>query len=324
MALFPSDFAAQAYTTGDEVTYAGVVYEALADVTVSDITDRTQIPFDNSNWRAISIRSLENGYSIIEAAKLEINTDDDYINNSIPLFISLAERSFKRDIRHPQQRATTVLTADADGRVLIPSDLIQVLNLRLNGDSTRGTSLAARGQVEVLAGNYEEFQLLEQHYAGGFDSDSFNIPYQFEAPVYWFDDTYFHVAPSSISGGEEFELVYYKEEPALFADYPEVNADGDAINADGDTLAEWVDAGNDEADFVQAQVFLTDNLFTVGAPDMVLYGSLLHAESYLKDDPRVPQWEAKYQKAKAEFLDEIAKFEEHRAHTFQMYSAYSV
>ena len=322
--LFPNDFAVASYSTGDRVTYAGVVYEALADVTVTSTTDRTQIPFDNDNWRAVSIRRLANGYSIFEAAKLELNTDDDMINDSIPLFMSLAHQSFTRDIRHPQQRTTTLLTADSQGRIRIPSDLLQVINLRFNGSSTRGSSLTTRGNIEILAGNYEEYQKLEQFYAGGSDGDSVFIPFEFEAPVYWFDDTYFHIAPSAASASVECELIYHKEEPELFRMYPEVNSDGEAINAAGQTLDEFIDGGGMEADFVQAQVFLTNNLFTTSAPDMFLYGTLLNAESYLKDDPRVPQWEARYLKAKAEFLDEIAKFEEYRAHTFQMYSAYSV
>ena len=322
--LFPNDFAAQAYTAGDRVSYAGVVYEAVNAVTVTSTSDRSQIPFDNDDWMAVSVRRLANGYSIYEAAKLELNTDDDMINNSIPLFMSLAHQSFTRDVRHPQQRARTVLTADDDGRIRIPSDLLQVINLRFNGTELRGSSLASRGNIEILAGNYEEYQKLEQHYAGGFDSDSFSVPFEFEAPVYWFDDTYFHIAPSTIASGVDVELIYHKEEPELFRTYPEVNADGDAVNDNGDTLAEWIADGNAEADFVQASVFLTNNLFTTSAPDMMLYGTLMNAESYLKDDPRVPQWQDRYLKAKAEFLDEIVKFEEYRAHTFQMYSAYSV
>jgi hypothetical protein len=36
----------------------------------------------------------------------------------------------------------------------------------------------------------------------------------------------------------------------------------------------------------------TTNWFTTNAPDLLLYGSLLQAEPFIKNDPRLPVWEA--------------------------------
>ena len=42
----------------------------------------------------------------------------------------------------------------------------------------------------------------------------------------------------------------------------------------------------------------TTNWFTANAPDILLFASLAEAEPFIKNDPRVALWEAKYQAAK--------------------------
>ena len=44
------------------------------------------------------------------------------------------------------------------------------------------------------------------------------------------------------------------------------------------------------------------NWFTANAPDMLLYGTLVHSAPYIKDDPRVPLWEAAFQEAKRQVI----------------------
>ena len=41
----------------------------------------------------------------------------------------------------------------------------------------------------------------------------------------------------------------------------------------------------------------TTNWFTANAPDLLLYGSLLEAESFILGDPRIPLWKAYYDQA---------------------------
>lgn len=41
------------------------------------------------------------------------------------------------------------------------------------------------------------------------------------------------------------------------------------------------------------------NWFTTNAPDLLLYGALIAAEPFLKDDERIAVWENEYQKAKS-------------------------
>ena len=45
----------------------------------------------------------------------------------------------------------------------------------------------------------------------------------------------------------------------------------------------------------------TTNWLTANAPDLLLYGSLIEAESFLVNDPRVPMWKSLYDEAMAEW-----------------------
>ena len=280
----------------------------------ADITATDTIPFDNEDWVAQSVRYIGSYYAGIEAAKLELNTDDDMINNSIPLFWSLNERSVRRVVRAPSQRKTVVLTADSDGKIQIPSDLLEVINLRFNSDAPTGFGLEALGSVEILAANYEEFKRLDLSYSSGTSSLRYSVEGIAEAPYYWFDSQYFWVAPSALAADAEFELVYYGEIPLLGREYPAVDSDGDPIDSNGDKTSV---SGLD-----QTTVFLTNNWFVDAAPDLLLYGTLLNAEAYLKDDPRLPLWKAKYDLALQEVLDEIDRFEDNRAQAITITSAY--
>jgi len=45
----------------------------------------------------------------------------------------------------------------------------------------------------------------------------------------------------------------------------------------------------------------TSNWLITHAPDLLLYGSLIEAEAYLVNDPRIPIWKAGFEQAMAEF-----------------------
>lgn len=48
----------------------------------------------------------------------------------------------------------------------------------------------------------------------------------------------------------------------------------------------------------------TTNWFTINAPDVLLYGSLLEAEPFIKDDPRIPVWREAFREAVKSVVDE--------------------
>ena len=121
------------------------------------------------------------------------------------MFIQLAEESLQTRVRAPVQRARVILTVDAESRVTVPADLLQVINMRYNVDDNINStnSIQARGGTEILAGNYEEFRDLQRHYnlSSGFGLNSDRTS-NYEAPIYWFDDRYFHIAPDVAMGTE--------------------------------------------------------------------------------------------------------------------------
>ena len=119
------------------------------------------------------------------------------------------------------------------------------------------------------------------------------------------------------------ELNYYASIPKLGSEVLLVNQMGMPINSAGETVEEWVAAGNSALDFVQAMETVTRNWFVSSAPQMMLYGALINADLYLKDDSRTEIWHAKFERAELETQDKINRFESGRAHTVQMGNFYS-
>ena len=315
-AIYPN-WASGNFTAGDKVTDDGVIYQAL-----NTFASATRPTLDPTNWEAVGVVKIQSYHSLRQAIALEINTDDDMINDSIPLFIQMAEESFETRIRAPIQRATTILTVDTMSRVEIPRDLLQVINLRHNSTTPRQSDLLDRGRVEILAGNVEEYQELRQLYSDTSRSNSFNQVTGFEAPVYWYDEKYFYIAPD-YEQGTEMELNYYASIPKLGTEVLLVNQNGDPINSAGQTVAQWVSAGNTANSFVQAMDTVERNWFVTSAPQMLLYGALINADLYLKDDSRTEIWHAKFERAELETQDKINRFESGRAHTIQIGNFYS-
>lgn len=324
MAVVYPEWTAGVYMPGNRVQYNGILYEALNARTATD-TDNPQLDVDN--WKVVAIIRIEDYNSLIEAIKLEINTTDDMINESIPMFIQMAEESFETRIRAPIQRATAILTADHESRVQVPEDLLQVINLRLmTNTSVASDTLFSRGGTEILAANFEEFKDLQRYYRSAIGFAQGRVfPSNYEAPVYWYDSQYFHIAPN-IEEDAELELQYYAAIPKLGSEVNLVNQNGMPINAQGQTLAQWIAEDpltHNVANFVQATAVVNVNWFVEEQPHLLLYGAIMSAESYLRDDPRMAIWQQKFQMAEQEVHYLIDRFTEGRHHTQQMYNAYA-
>ena len=321
MARIYAEWSATAdYAVGAIARREGILYKATSAITGNATNVEPRLNEDE--WDVYAVVRIEDYYSLIEAIRLELNrTDDEYLTQSIPLFIQLAEESFQTRIRAPIQRSRMVLTVDAESRVAVPSGLLQVLNLRINGDQLQGSSLLSAGQSEILAGNFEEYIDLKRSYSNDFTFNSY--PSNYDAPVYWFDSTYFNIAPT-LEEGTELELWYYEQIPQLGREVLLTDANGNPINSDGQTLTQWTDSGESASSFVQATEVVISNWFVSAVPQLLLYGALVNAESFLKEDARIPLWQARFQAAEAETMELIQRFEEGRAHTQQLYNAYSI
>ena len=318
--IYPEWSATSDYAVDAIARREGILYKATSAITGNSTNVEPRLNEDE--WDVYAVVRIEDYYSLIEAIRLELNrTDDEYLTQSIPLFIQLAEESFQTRIRAPIQRSRMILTVDAESRVAVPSGLLQVLNLRINGDQLQGSSLLSAGQSEILAGNFEEYIDLKRSYSNDFTFNSY--PSNYDAPVYWFDSTYFNIAPT-LEEGTELELWYYEQIPQLGREVLLTDANGNPINSAGQTLTQWTDSGESASSFVQATEVVISNWFVSAVPQLLLYGALVNAESFLKEDARIPLWQSRFQAAEAETMELIQRFEEGRAHTQQLYNAYSI
>ncbi len=325
MAVTYNDWAGAttSYSSGDRVKDDGVVYAANKAITAA--TDNGNPCETPDDWDPVAVLRIQSYNSLIEAVRLELNTTDEQINDSIPLYIQLAESSFRTRIRAPIQRCSVDLLTDSQSRIEIPSDLLQVINLRLDDDTGIGDSLLNRGVTEIQGGNFEEWKDLQRYYrsSNGFVNRR-TAPTNYDAPIYWFDGQYFWIAPD-LAEGTELELYYYAAIPELGTTVFLVDDNGEPINSAGQTVAEWIaaDAANTAGNFVQASEIVNVNWFTQAAPQMLLYGALVSASSYLNDDVRIPMWQERFVAAEQETMELIDRFEEGRHTTQQMYSAYA-
>ena len=317
--IIPTEWTAGTYTAGDEVLDGGVVYRAISDRTSAD----TVRPSLNTNWEVVSVINVNDYNSVVEAVRLQLNVrNNPEINDSIPLFIQLTEESFKTRIRAPQMRMTTILTVDSESRIRPPGDLIEVINLRLNSDVSPRAGVFGNEVIEILNSNYEEFQRVRA--AGRANNNFTNDSNAFESAVYWFDSTYFHLAPT-YEAGTEIELVYYKVIPQLGSSVLLTDANGNPVNAAGQTLAQWTAAGNTADSFVQASQTVTRNWFTSAVPQLLVYGACLRGKVYLRDDdPRIAQWEEMYAQAELEVHEYINTFEDSQPHAIYITNTYSM
>ena len=258
MALrYPQFSEAADYSAGDKVVFEGLVYQALSQVT-GPSTDPDQDP---AVWEIVAVNEIINYNTLIEAIRIELNTDDPQINDSIPFFIQMAEESFSTRMRVPIQRRTRVLTTDMEGRIGIPYDLLNVINLRLNVDARGGSYLLGRGRIEILAGNYEEYLELKRYYTNSFYGVIHRVD-KYEAPVYWYDGDYFWIAPLP-DEGQEVELIYYASIPRLGTTQFRVNDQNQPLNENGQTLVDWIAAGNQPDTFRQQQVVVELSLIHI-------------------------------------------------------------
>lgn len=307
------------YADDAKVLFEGLIYQNISGGTINPpSTD----PDQSADWQIVAVNEIINYNSLIEAIRIELNTDDDQINDSIPFFIQMAEESFTTRIRVPIQRRIVTMRTDSQGRIRIPYDLLNVINLRYSTQTAGGTYLQERGRVELLAGNYEEYIELSRYYTTSFFGIQSRVD-KYEGPIYWYDGDYFWIAPQP-EENTEVELIYYASIPRLGSVQNRVNNQGEALNAEGQTLAQWIASGNSANSFVQEQITVERNWFTAAAPQMLLYGALVNADLYLKNDNRIDIWRQKFALAEAETQAKVDMFKTERAHTMQVGNIYTV
>ena len=324
------------YAIGDLVNYNGVVYRALAAITGN--ANNENPCQDTTRWIVEYVIRAEDSNGVMEAVKQELNVDDDIINNSIPFYLQLAEQTINARIRPPTNVVSdivsltniTVPTGYTDRQYIrVPSDLLQVENIRAISDGSSTTGILGVGNLEIKAAATDyDFELLRSYYDGNdyfFGERSLT---NFSSPLYRkvtiAGITYFEIAPSQFESNTQFEIRYYAAEPMLNETRNVVNAQGNPINSAGQTIDQWIADGNARNAFVQDTTVIERNWYTANRPNLLVYGTLAKASAYLKDDERAAIWKNEFEQAILETIDFIYRFEEVRPTDLQMGSVYSI
>ena len=226
-----------AYSVGDLVLYNGVVFENTTAVTAS--TSGNDDPIGNSSWKFDGVHRIVDYYSLQYAVEETLNTSDKIVINQIPQYIQSTETKLAKVLRSPAQVAERVFTVDAESKFRIPSDLLEVIHIRVNEDS-RGHSLRDQGSISIQKSDRTTHEEIRQRYI---NSGAYNPGYEeVEFPVYRLDGEYVRIAPD-YDEGTEFLFQYYQEEPELGTIVSDVNADYEPLNSDGQTSTQWIAAG---------------------------------------------------------------------------------
>ena len=297
------------YTSGQQVIRDGVVYEATSSITAN--TD----PKLSNLWEVIAVHQIQDYNSLIEKIRLTINvSENDNINRSIPVYIQLAEESFKTRIRVPQMRRRVLLTSDSQSRLIIPADLLEFINLRQNSDTAPGIDIRTRGVVEIhITDNYEFYSRVR---LGSLANDyvDFNDENAFDAPVAFYDSTYLWIAPE-YTANTEFELWYYANIPMLGSTVMLTDENGNPVDSAGNLVS--------VSGLPQATQMVLRNWYTAAAPQMIYYGALLKAAEDLHNEPRAEKWQEQFELAQAETQDMIDNMTVRTNHPIFIENTYS-
>ena len=307
-----------AYAVGDRVEYNGVGYEA--EVTITADEDGNQDPVGNTDWAVFAIFRIVDYYSLQEAIEQIINTKDQRIIDSIPLFIQRSERKFGKQLRSPAQKINRTFTLDGDSKFRIPTDLLSVEHMRLNIDAA-GYTLRARGSVTMQRADrttYEELrQYYNDNYIGLYDDST-------EYPVFYSDGSYFYIAPEYPSG-TEVQLEYYQTVIELGSIGQAVNENYEFVNAEGQTLEEWIAENpieNSEDNFIIELIPVERNLWSTTQPHLLKAGALVEAYNELRDYDSMAVWQQAYSELFTAADDEFREYDTSGAISIQQHSAY--
>ena len=311
------------YNIDDVVLFNGIRFVCTTAVPASAVGN--VIPVDNTSWRFDSVLRIVDAYSLYYSIQLDINTDDDMINNSIPLYVQNVERKLSKSLRSPAQKITRTfpVRAGRENETLfdIPSDMLATFHLRSMSDDA-GYNLESRGAIVIQGTDYTSFERLRERYiSNGYYLD--NI-LDFDYPVYVMDDTTFKIAPRLPDEVTHVELTYYQQVPELTSIVEAANDDYEPVNSAGQTLAQWVAAGNTPESFQIELITVLDNLWTATTPHLLKAGALVEAYSYLNNPEDSAIAKAQFDELLAMTISEFRELDYSGAQASVMGSAYAI
>ena len=307
-----------AYSVGDRVLYNGVRFENIVAVTANPAGAPNPI-VDTTSWEFNGVQRIVDYYSLQYAIMQDINKEDQATINQIPLFIQNVERKLSKILRSPAQKWEQVFTVDADSKFQIPIDLLEVIHIRRNEDSS-GYDLRSQASTTVQKADRTTFEELRQRYtSNGYRGYGYE---EFEFPVYRIDEQFIYIAPD-FDNGDEFRMQYYQYVPELGSTVGLVDDMGNPINDQRQTITQWIAAGNSADTFVQDLELVTTNLWTETTPHLLKEGALIDAYRYLNNDTRAENASNKFSEVLALTVEEFSKLETSGSQSLVQRSGYN-
>lgn len=271
----------QAYPRGTKATYSGIEYETLRDVAANTSTT----PDESTDWKAVSVARIFNHLSLTEAVRLYMNQPkNDMLNGSVPQFIQFAEQELYQKVHPPVQRQfidlTVALDSDMDDMpyVTLPSNLEEFIHVR----QKVSPSGASASSIEIVEADTSRFyQTAATSTRGSVTGEGLGTGAVFIEPVYLYNNERMYFAGIELAAGDTIQVFCELAVPQL-----------------GTTIT-----------INSTPRIVESNWYTTYAPRALLYGALLHAESYLKDDGRIQLWKQLYDEAIEELMQYIERFE---------------
>ena len=275
--------------------------------------DRTANPLvpkyvEEPVWQFEYVLRIEDYFSLQEAVKLALNTNDSMINDSIPMFIQQSEIALNDVVRSPAQRTALIFVTDQFNRIQIPPGMLEIINMRIYGDSGgKSYSFRDRGYISIeRAFDRPQFEQMKQYYKGnnGFQSGIGQAEY----PVYWDDGQYYWLA-LDYPEGTEVEIVFFQSPPTLGSQACLFDVQGRPLNNRGQYLTEWLFIGGVAENFLQTNTYTYGNLWTSTTPHLLKLGACVQAETYLYDEARATVWKTEYEKLLEKTVKKFGDYE---------------
>ena len=216
-------------------------------------------------------------------------------------FLDIAVKRVNNVLRIPPMETVVTYKDIVDGqtRLSIPSDLIEVIYLRVKDSVSNKTLYLFNNKIDPRS--FAE----QQQGGGGFRA----LTYTRVAGDFEVSQAFTTTGAGNLPSTSKVELYYYRLLPALNATYPETQVNCE-FGSDGGT---WTPANAEGAKCVGGTTSIigneVPNWFRDEQDDLLLYGALTELFHYLGEEADAMRWNEKYEMKLQELRKEEAKRE---------------
>lgn len=280
MGVYPDSWdSTSAYSEGSTVEYVGVAFRSLSSVAAGSEGSPNANPRSAPTvWEVVGVVRMVDHYSIIQASLQAVNTGNEVIEISAPLYLQIAEQEIYQRVHPPVERTFITLTAAADGTILLPNNINQFVHVRRKADTSSNGE-----HVEIIETDTTRFYQAKNQTSNGFIAAGLSYEQHAFSPIYIYDNKKMYFEGFEVEEGDEFELFVELALPAL-----------------GITITDPAD---------NTDKVVTSNWYATNAPRALYYGTNKELSLALKNQEGVQYWSALFEDSMVKLQDYIAEFE---------------